>query len=334
LARRRTQTFQVLKTWKVSPGEKSNPPSSAYISALVSDQFRLFLLLCRGEKPHVFLAVGVWPGQASRTGFKNLEGLARREVEPASRAKPARGKKYFYQQGLRFSEIVVNFIFDMKNYYPEMQPSQFYHVFNRGNNREDIFYKPENAAYFLYKYSKYLSPLVDTYTYNLLPNHFHILLRVKSLEEMLGQAANADFPGFKNLESLARREAEPAVNAYISALVSEQFRLFFMSYAKAINKQEGRVGSLFQKNFKRLAVEGKQHCMNLVLYLHANAQLHDLCDDFRDWTDSSYLSILANGPSKLRRAEVLDWFGGKEQFVKAHDDYIGWKTAGDWWIED
>jgi putative transposase len=222
----------------------------------------------------------------------------------------------------------------MKNYYPEMQPDQFYHVFNRGNNREDIFYKPENVPYFLKKYSKYISPVVDTYVYSLLPNHFHFLVRVKSLEEMLGQAVNTDFPGFENLESLARREAEPVVNTYISELVSNQFRLFFMSYAKAINKQVRRTGSLLQKNFKRLAVNGVQHRVNLVLYIHANAQLHDLCDDFRDWADSSYFSMLANGTTKLRRSEVLDWFGGKEQFVKAHADYIGWKTAGDWVIED
>ena len=35
-----------------------------------------------------------------------------------------------------------------------------------------------------------------------------------------------------------------------SKIISEQFRRFFISYSQAINKQENRVGSLFQKIFK------------------------------------------------------------------------------------
>ncbi len=30
-----------------------------------------------------------------------------------------------------------------------MQPGYFYHVYNRGNNREKLFYKKENYIYFL-----------------------------------------------------------------------------------------------------------------------------------------------------------------------------------------
>jgi hypothetical protein len=56
-------------------------------------------------------------------------------------------------------------------------------------------------------------------------------------------------------------------------MVSEQFRIFLMAYAKAINKQQGRVGSLFQKNFKRIRIGSRSHCMLVLKYIHANAQL-------------------------------------------------------------
>ncbi len=220
----------------------------------------------------------------------------------------------------------------MIDYYPPLFPDVYYHIFNRGNNRENIFYKPENAPYFLSKYSKYLFPVLDTYAYCLLPNHFHLLVRVKTADEIL--AGTQDFPGLKDLESLAARGDADVTAEFIGDSVSEQFRLFFMSYAKAINKQEGRVGSLFQKNFKRLRVESETHLPNLVLYIHANPQLHELYGDFRDWADSSYSAMLSDRPTKLRRAEVLTWFGGKEQFVLRHNEYIDWKMAGDLLIEE
>lgn len=221
----------------------------------------------------------------------------------------------------------------MIDYYPPMIPGEFYHVFNRGNNRDNIIYKPRNAGYFLKKYIKYLCPIVDTYAYCLLPNHFHLLVRVKTLEEMLG-GDTTDLPGFSNLVDLAKRGNETATTEYISEMVSEQFRLLFMSYAKAINKQENRVGSLFQKNFKRLCVNSHGHRNNLILYIHANPQLHRLIANFRDWTDSSYAAMLSSSPTQLCRVEVLDWFGGVEQFILRHEVYIDWKTAGKWLIED
>jgi putative transposase len=222
----------------------------------------------------------------------------------------------------------------MINYYPSMFPDEYFHVFNRGNNKENLFYKPENATYFLGKCKKYLLPVLEIYAYCLLPNHFHMLVRVKNLDQILSDATCTNLPGFNNLEGLTQCEDEAATAQFISEMVSAQFRLMFMAYAKAINKQENRVGSLFQKNFKRLNVKSDPHLLNLALYIHANPQLHDLCGDFRDWTDSSYEAILSSNQTNLRRTEVMDWFGGREQFVLRHNEYIDWKTAGDSLIED
>jgi len=46
--------------------------------------------------------------------------------------------------------------------------------------------------------------------------------------------------------------------------VEEQFRKCFISYAKAINKQEARRGSLFQKHFKRIHVDNDIYLMALI----------------------------------------------------------------------
>ncbi len=215
----------------------------------------------------------------------------------------------------------------MTNYYPTLEPGICYHIYNRGNNRENIFIKPENYRYFLDKYASYLARVLDTFVYNLLPNHFHIVVRIKRKEEIVpaqaGEPRGIDFPSLKDLESLE-----------VGDIVSELFRRFLMSYAKAINKQEGRTGSLFQKNFKRRPVQSDEHFMNLIYYVHTNAQLHGICDDFREWPYSSYFSILSDGNTRLQRTEVLGWFDSKESFEQYHRQYVNLKNIEPLIIED
>ena len=61
----------------------------------------------------------------------------------------------------------------------------YYHLYNRGVNRENIFFEERNYEYFLNLYWKYIGPVVDTRAYCLLCNHFHLAIRVKSEEEIL-----------------------------------------------------------------------------------------------------------------------------------------------------
>ncbi len=52
----------------------------------------------------------------------------------------------------------------------------YYHIYNRGNQREDIFLERENYIYFLKKFRQYFGGITDTLCYCLMPNHFHFLL--------------------------------------------------------------------------------------------------------------------------------------------------------------
>lgn len=234
--------------------------------------------------------------------------------------------------------------------YPPLLPGVFYHIYNRGNNKENIFYQPKNYGYFLRKYREYMSPWLDTYAYCLLPNHFHIMISVRELEHFLGSpkfladaelADDPDFPSFENLESLAPGEKvflsatmEMKCLNKVSAFISEQFRLFFMSYSKAVNKQQQRTGSLFQKNFKRLMVKEKGHFGNLLYYIHANAQLHGICTDFREYPYSSFPAYLSKAVSNLKREEVIAWFGSAEAIIKEHHLRLDFKNIEAFIIEE
>ena len=60
-----------------------------------------------------------------------------------------------------------------------LQPGQLYHIYNRGNNRQRIFFSHENYLYFLTKLRKYLTPQLRIYAWCLMPNHFHLLVEVR-----------------------------------------------------------------------------------------------------------------------------------------------------------
>jgi putative transposase len=51
-----------------------------------------------------------------------------------------------------------------------------YHVYNRGNNKEPIFFKSDNYSYFLSNINRYVIPHCDLLAYCLMPNHFHLLV--------------------------------------------------------------------------------------------------------------------------------------------------------------
>lgn len=190
-------------------------------------------------------------------------------------------------------------------HYPSLFPSQYYHIYNRGNNRENLFYKEENYHFFLKKYDYYLSDYLETYAYCLLPNHFHLLVKVKPLEMFK----------FSNFLKLGKPLEDP------SEIVSEAFRRFFMSYSKAINKQSARTGSLFQKNFKRKLIEQDAYLLTCAKYIHQNPQKHGICDDFKTYQYSSYGRILIEKPTKLMKKEVINWFGNNDSYKQLHDTF-------------
>jgi putative transposase len=143
---------------------------------------------------------------------------------------------------------------------PPLKPGVFYHIYNRGTNREDIFVQERNYRYFLQLYAKHIEPVAETYAYCLLKNHFHVLARIKDMEDPTSPSRPLGSIAFSNL---------------------------FNAYAKAINKACGRTGSLFQHPFGRIPVLTQSYLIQLVRYIHFNPQKHGLVSDFREWPYSS-----------------------------------------------
>lgn len=172
-----------------------------------------------------------------------------------------------------------------------------YHVYNRGNNGENLFIEERNYRHFLQLYTKYVHPVTDTYAYCLLRNHFHMLIRVKTEEEI---QATLDLGNQAGLKPPSR---------YFSNL--------FNAYAKAINKAYKRTGALFECPFRRIEVTNSTYFANLVTYIHQNPEHHGFVDDFREWPYTSYDAMRSTKPTHIQRDVVLNWFNGLDNFLSA-----------------
>ncbi|MFM2048344.1 MAG: hypothetical protein RI955_892 [Bacteroidota bacterium] len=178
----------------------------------------------------------------------------------------------------------------------KLEPSKFYHIYNRAVGDDLLFLNDENYRYFLKKYDEYLNEVIDTYAYCLMGNHFHLLIRVKDEIDL------KHLTGFENL----------------SGVLSKKFSNFFNAYTKAFNKVNQRNGTLFQTPFKRVLVNSDTYFTRLIYYIHNNPRHHEIMNDFTAYPWSSYGSLISENFSKLKRKEVIEWFYSKEEFVSFH----------------
>ena len=179
-----------------------------------------------------------------------------------------------------------------------LRRGQIYHIHARGQDGGDVFFEERTYAHFLRLYAKCLEPVADTYAYCLLPDHVHLLVRLRTEAETPAISGNPRVP----------KDLHP----------SHLCSILFNAYTKAINKAYDRSGNLFQKPFGRVEVTSDVHLVHLMAYIHQNPEKHGLVGDFRDWPHSSYHALLSDEPTRLRREEVLAWFDGPAHFRQFH----------------
>jgi REP element-mobilizing transposase RayT len=186
---------------------------------------------------------------------------------------------------------------------PFLSYGTFYHIYNRGNNRENIFVQERNYAYFMDLWWKHISPMAETWAYGLLRNHFHAAVFIKYEEDL-----KTDLTGFGNLSGLKPKDP------------SQYFSNFFNAYAKGLNISIQRMGALFQRPFKRIPVDSESYLMRLIVYIHQNPQKHGFESDFRNWNYTSYHPLISDLPTRLQRDKVLQLFGSREDFIRIHQE--------------
>ncbi len=201
-----------------------------------------------------------------------------------------------------------------------LAPGEYYHVFNRGNNKQDIFIDRRDWARLLFLVIYFQSPLnfynmgrqisyfvkhrmfnipddveadiiknraVELVGFTLMPNHFHLILRELK---------------------------EGGISKYMQRILN--------AYTKYFNTRHEKVGHLFQGPYKMVRISNNEQLLYLSTYIHHNPR------ELKDWRDkedsypwSSYQDyITENRWNKLlENSIVMEQFknkNGYRQFVK------------------
>ncbi|MBX9783177.1 MAG: hypothetical protein K2X48_07780 [Chitinophagaceae bacterium] len=203
-----------------------------------------------------------------------------------------------------------------EKYHAVFKPGECYHVYNCTNNGEKLFRSNENYYFFLKKYGHYMQPFAETFAYNLLPNHFHTVCRLRSAETIQQYLACI------KQENLLKAELAFLENTelYFDNLIESQFHRFFTSYSMSFNKMYSRKGNLFHRAFKRVHIADEKQLFHTVIYVHANAVKHKIVKQLEGYPFTSYHSYLSDAASLLSREEIFNLFGGKEAFVRMHKE--------------
>jgi REP element-mobilizing transposase RayT len=175
----------------------------------------------------------------------------------------------------------------------------FYHIFNRGINRQILFYQIRNYEYFLRLIDQFLSDYIHLLAYCLLPNHFHLVLKVK--------------------EKILLNGEEKSDEESIGSTVVQQLKRLFVTYSMAINKQEHREGILFDPKYKRIEIEDDDYLLYAIYYTHYNPEKHQISRNFRLYEHSSYNAICEGNKSIVDRKYLLELFDDLHGFITYHN---------------
>ena len=202
----------------------------------------------------------------------------------------------------------------MKNRdYKEFARESFVHVYNRGDNKEKIFYDEQDYKVFLFRiglvlgfkaeelnrekllslpYSRIrIEPNKDLFkmhSFCLMPNHFHLLI------EQCGDV--------------------PISNLILKVCTS---------YAIYINKKYNRVGHVFQDCFKSVLIENDEQLMWTSAYIHMNPVKDKIVSSPEKYEWSSYKDYIGERNLPITSTDLLiDLFGDKNAFKKETLNYF------------
>lgn len=186
------------------------------------------------------------------------------------------------------------------------EPDHLYHIYNRGNNRQLIFFKPTNYELFIAKLDLHVGKHCDILAYCLMPNHFHLLVKATEKTVQL-----------------------PDKNFVSKTKLGDGIRILLSSYARTINRQEMRTGSLFTQNTNARCLSdwlnNRSYGEYCFYYINRNAYKAGLVDKMEDWPYSSYPDYLnLEKPSICKRTVAqkelnIDWDNFKS-FSEGYQD--------------
>jgi putative transposase len=184
-----------------------------------------------------------------------------------------------------------------RNIYKNYLADTYYHIYNRGVNKQTIFRDDQDYVVFMGLLKRYLgserergpnhrlypsyADQVELLAFCLMPNHYHLFVYQRDPE------------GMKLL-----------------------LKSVGVAYSMYFNKRYRRVGPVFQQRYRAVDISGDSQLLHISRYIHLNP------DDYRHWPWSSLPYYLGEKQADwIDPTPVLTQFDGKADYLQFVDDY-------------
>ncbi|MCX6292434.1 MAG: hypothetical protein NT126_11825 [Bacteroidetes bacterium] len=195
-----------------------------------------------------------------------------------------------------------------------LQPGHYYHLYNHAVGTDNLFERDSDYIYFLKKIKEHVVPVSDILSYCLLPNHFHLVIRIKDIEET--EAFVKQKTGLEKFEKF-----KSSNEFFLSEQISKSYSNLFNTYAKHYNFLKDRSGTLFKRTFRRKEIEDITYLRRLICYVHQNPVAAGFAEHPGQWLYSSYPALLSAKPTLVPREEIIQLFGDLENLKYCHTKF-------------
>jgi len=142
----------------------------------------------------------------------------------------------------------------------------FYHIYNRGYNKQTLFYEHRDYEAFYDRMRLYQKdyPSISIFVWCILPNHFHFLLMDKG-------------------------GGDPCISHYMMRVQQSFSKYFNTRYGEMI--KNGKKSKVFEGRFNAKRIEDDEYLAQVENYISFNPVKHELVDQIEDWPYSSFSEI-------------------------------------------
>lgn len=185
-----------------------------------------------------------------------------------------------------------------KNSIKSFSPHQYYHVYNRGVAKQNIFGDASDKDYLLKLFERYLSENddkiekitakkfvdeIEINAYCFMNNHFHLLIWLE--------------------------KDTKAIPLFMKSV--------FTSYTMYFNKKYNRVGPLFQSRYKASRITNDPYLIHISRYIHLNPM-----ELYKKYKYSSYQTYLGKSTQSWIKAERIKSLMNSERYEEFVGNYF------------
>lgn len=175
--------------------------------------------------------------------------------------------------------------------YNKLQKNTYYHIFNRGYNKQQLFFSPEDYQRFYDTIARYKIsfPSIRIESFCFLPNHFHFLLidDEKNLKSGLKSFMHSPIPDliFDDYE-ITNDNPSKNISNFMGKIQQSYAMYFNRKYGESV--KQGLKSPVFEGRFKAKIIADQDYLEMIRYYVENNAVKHGLVDNAEDWGYSSF----------------------------------------------